>query len=74
MGSLLAPPKMLGTQEARMRKYLLILVLALSIGLVSVSLASAAPGLQGGGKVHYVTFGETLHSIAAYYGVTTDAI
>jgi LysM repeat protein len=57
-----------------MRKYLLILVLALSIGLVSVSLASAAPGLQGGGKVHYVTFGETLHSIATYYGVTTDAI
>jgi LysM repeat protein len=57
-----------------MRKYLLIIVLTIGIALASVGLVSAAPGFQQGGAVHYVTYGETLYSIAARYGVTTDAV
>jgi|GEM_PF-1199626 len=57
-----------------MKKYLVAFVLAIILGIATISLVSAAPGLQRGGNIHYVTFGETLYSIAAQYGVTVDDI
>lgn len=56
-----------------MKKYGLILILALMLAVASFSTASASPNLQGG-NVHYVSYGETLYSIAARYGVPIDAI
>lgn len=57
-----------------MKKYLVAFVLAIILGVATIGLVSAAPGLQRGGNIHYVTFGETLYSIAAQYGVTVDDI
>lgn len=57
-----------------MKKYLLTFVLAIVLSVATVSLAGAAPGAQQGGTVHYVTFGETLYSIATKYGVSSQAI
>ncbi len=53
-----------------MKKYLLIMVLAMLLGLLSVNVVSA----QGDGTVHYVRFGDTLYSIADQYGVSAQAI
>jgi len=55
------------------KKYGLILVLAIALAVASFGVASAAPELQGG-TVHYVAYGDTLYSIAAYYGVPVEAI
>lgn len=58
-----------------MQKYRLIIVLVVLVAMLSgASLASAAPGLQGGGNVHVVSPGETLFSIAMRYGVTVEAM
>jgi LysM repeat protein len=58
-----------------MKKQLWALALATLLGLASISAASAAPGLQGGGGIiHYVGFGETVSMIAAQYGVPVEAI
>ena len=52
-----------------MRKHLIIGLLA-----VMLFLMSAASALAEGGQVHYVRPGESLTSIALYYGVTPQAI
>jgi len=44
------------------------------LALLSSQLAVAAPEYQGGGAVHYVTWGESLSGIAAQYGVSMAAI
>ncbi len=61
---------MLGVQEAGMKKYLVSIILAAILGVATVSVV----GAQGGGSVHYVAYGDTLYSIAAQYGVSTQAI
>jgi spore germination protein YaaH len=57
-----------------MKKQLWALVLAAMFSLVSISATRAAPGLQGGGIIHYVGFGETVSTIAAQYGVPAEVI
>lgn len=57
-----------------MKKYLTIIVLAAILSVTSASLVNAAPGLQGGSNIHYVTFGESLYGIALQYGVSAEAI
>jgi LysM repeat protein len=44
------------------------------LALLSSQLAVAAPEYQGGGAVHYVTWGESLSGIASQYGVSMAAI
>ena len=53
-----------------MKRFGIVVALALLLSLAVVSSA----GAQGGGTIHYVTYGDTLHSIAARYGVSTHAI
>jgi hypothetical protein len=60
-------------REGRMRKILLILGLVLLLQLVWVSTTAAAPP-QAGGFWHMVRYGETLHSIGRWYGVSPYAI
>lgn len=57
-----------------MKKTLTIMVLVVMLSVTTIGLANASPGLQGSGTVHYVTFGETLYSIAMQYGVSANAI
>jgi LysM repeat protein len=57
-----------------MKRYLVILVLALLLLLTNIGIATAAPGLQGGPIIHYVGFGDSLYGIAARYGVSAEAI
>lgn len=56
-----------------MKKHLIIFLLAIILSVATVTLVSASPGKQGGG-IHYVTFGDTLYSIAERYGVSAEAI
>lgn len=57
-----------------MRRYLVVAVLASMLIVVGVGVAAAAPEFQQSGAIHYVDFGETLHHIAAQYGVSVEAI
>jgi len=57
-----------------MKKFALIFVFAVILSIAVVSVAGAAPPMQGGGNVHYVAYGETLYSIAARYGVSVEAV
>ncbi len=57
-----------------MKKYALILAVALLLVMANLNMAVAAPGLQGGPSVHYVGFGESLSGIALRYGVSVEAI
>jgi LysM repeat protein len=61
-------------QEANMIKFFPVLILVVLMIVVSSQGAMAAPGLQGGGVIHYVAVGENLTSIAAQYGVSVEAI
>ena len=57
-----------------MKKYLPIFLLTLAILLITQQTTVAAPEFQQSGRTHYVTWGESLDSIAVHYGVTTEAI
>lgn len=58
-----------------MKKYAIVVVLALLLVVVNVGAASAGPELQSGELViHYVGFGESLYGIASQYGVPVSAI
>jgi LysM repeat protein len=57
-----------------MKKYLLTFILVAMLSIVSIGVARATPGLQEGRMVHYVTYGESLYSIAAKYGVSVEAV
>jgi len=52
-----------------MKRYGFGVILAIVLGLASIGVANAQ-----GGTVHYVSYGETLYSIASGYGVPIDAI
>lgn len=53
-----------------MKKYFLIIVLAVVLSVITAGVA----GAQGRGNIHYVQFGETLYSVSAKYGVSAQAI
>ncbi len=57
-----------------MKRILIVVVLMMALFVVAVGSAGAAPELQGGPVIHYVGFGESLHGIAARYGVPVQAI
>ena len=54
-----------------MRKFWTLFITLLLLTLFSTQVALAQ---QGGHQIHYVTWGDSLSSIATRYGVTTDAI
>lgn len=57
-----------------MRKYLPIFFTLLMIFVLANSVALARSPQQMGGKIHYVTWGDSLSSIATQYGVSVEAI
>lgn len=57
-----------------MKRYLLTFLLAAMLSSASIGLAGAKPGLQENGLVHFVTYGESLYSIATRYGVSVEAV
>ncbi|MBN1220394.1 MAG: LysM peptidoglycan-binding domain-containing protein [Anaerolineae bacterium] len=57
-----------------MKQYLLAIALVTLLVLTGSQVAVAAPEFQGGGAVHYVTWGESLSGIAFQYGVSVEAI
>ncbi|MBN1995078.1 MAG: LysM peptidoglycan-binding domain-containing protein [Anaerolineae bacterium] len=57
-----------------MKKYLFIIGVIIVLTMLSGQVAVAAPEFQGGGMVHYVTWGESLSGIAFRYGVSVEAI
>lgn len=61
-------------QRFRKQKMLLVLVLAFVLLLGLTATTQAAPAQQTGGVYHTIRWGETLSSIARYYGTTTQAI
>jgi LysM repeat protein len=57
-----------------MRKYLPIFVIILLVFVFTNSVALAGSQQQMGGKIYYVTWGDSLYSIATQHGVTVEAI
>ncbi|MFC1976333.1 LysM peptidoglycan-binding domain-containing protein [Chloroflexota bacterium] len=57
-----------------MKKHLLTVGLIITLLLISVQVAVAAPEFQGGGTVYNVTWGDSLSGIATRYGVSVEAI
>ncbi len=57
-----------------MKKHLFIIVLGAALALLMSQVALAGPELQSGGRVYYVTGGDTVEGIAARFGVSVEAL
>lgn len=57
-----------------MKRYWAVFILATILTMLSGKTAIAGPELHGGGSIYYVSWGDTLSSIALRYGVSVEAI